>query len=297
MAELGNGPPARTRRRRGNGAVSAQVSLRVPRHGDRAAHPPSPFPECPADAESVGYPFQPVQRASGGQPWYQPRPTPRSPAAKPRPMQISRLASLAAAAYSEGKYAEPVDASAIAYSKQVLARDANNENAKSILENSVHGGIYQSQQALKQRDFQTARRVANALSQLLPGRSDIDSLKQDITIAESAESGQGPLEAARVRYRVYHLHSGKAPANDGPYCLGIPSIADGRLKFRAESTSDAELHNIEFACSEVRNIRKNRRLAARQGGFHVRTRSVNFNFAPEDPSVAPVPGLQNACSL
>ena len=197
----------------------------------------------------------------------------------------------------KGKYAEPVDESAIAYSKQVLARDANNEKAKSILENSVHGGIYKSQQALKQRDFQTARRVANALSEQLPGRSDIDALKQDITIAERAESGKEPLEAARVRYRVYHLHSGKAPANDGPYCLGILSIAGGRLKFTAESTSDSKLHTIEFACSEVRNIRKNRRLAARQGGFHVRTRSANFNFAPQYPSVAPVLNLQNACSL
>ena len=197
----------------------------------------------------------------------------------------------------KGKYAEPGDESAIAYSKQVLARDANNEKAKSILENSVHGGIYKSQQALKQRDFQTARRVANALSEQLPGRSDIDALKQDITIAESAESGKEPLEAARVHYRVYHLHSGKAPANDGPYCLGILSIAGGRLKFTAESTSDSKLHTIEFACSEVRNIRKNRRLAARQGGFHVRTRSANFNFAPQYPSVAPVLNLQNACSL
>ena len=210
-------------------------------------------------------------------------------------MRISRLASLAAAAYSEGKYAEPVDASAIAYSKQVLARDANNENAKSILENSVQGGIYQSQQALKQRDFRTARRVANALSELLPGRSDIDALRQDISIAEQGETARGPVEA--VRFRVYHLHSGRAPANDGPYCLGILSIAGGHLKFAAESTSDAELHTIEFSCSEVRNIRKNRRLASRQGGFHVRTQSANYNFAPENSSVAPVPGLQNACSL
>ena len=242
-------------------------------------------------------PSSPAREPRAGNRGNSPRSTPKPAAAKPRPMRISRLASLAAAAYSERKYAEPVDASAIAYSKQVLARDANNENAKSILENSVQGGIYQSQQALKQRDFRTARRVANALSELLPGRSDIDALKQDIMIAESAESGQGPLEAARVRYRVYHLHSEKAPANDGPYCLGILSIAGGHLKFAAESTSDAELHTIEFACSEVRNIRKNRRLASRQGGFHVRTRSANYNFAPENSSVAPVPGLQNACSL
>ena len=250
------------------------------------AAPPEPAPSSPA----TGKPRTGNRISS-------PRSTPKPAAAKPRPVEISRLASLAAAAYSEGKYAEPVDASAIAYSKQVLARDANNENAKSILENSVQGGIYQSQQALKQRDFQTARPVANALSELLPGRSDIDALKQDITIAESAESGQGPLEAARVRYRVYHLHSGRAPANDGPYCLGILSIAGGHLKFAAESRSDAELHTIEFACSEVRNIRKNRRLASRQGGFHVRTQSANYNFAPENSSVAPVPGLQYACSL
>ena len=248
------------------------------------AAPPEPAPSSPARKPRTGN-RGPRRRS-----------TPKSPAAKPRPVDIARLANLAAAAYSEGKYAEPVDASAIAYSKQILALDANNENAKSLLENSVQGGIYQSQRALKQKDFQTAHRVADFLSQLLPGRSDIDALKQDISIAERGEAGRGPVEAA-VRFRVYHLHSGKAPANDGPYCLGILSIAGGHLKFAAESTSDGQLHTIEFACPDVRNIRKNRRLASRQGGFHVRTRSANFNFAPEDSSVVPVPGLQNACSL
>ena len=319
--QVSPGPRKKDRaRQRARSDAPARVAPPSPPKPKRQASPPvrrtaTPPPQ-PATTRKPGKPANWVSSALslllvvvavGATAWYLHRSTSETPdtgtdlltpaAAKPRPVEISRLASLAAAAYSEGKYAEPVDASAIAYSKQVLARDANNENAKSILENSVQGGIYQSQQALKKRDFRTARRVANALSELLPGRSDIDALKQDIMIAESAESGQGPLEAARVRYRVYHLHSEKAPANDGPYCLGILSIAGGHLKFAAESTSDAELHTIEFACSEVRNIRKNRRLASRQGGFHVRTRSANYNFAPENSSVAPVPGLQNACSL
>lgn len=269
----------------------------VPGTGTELVTPPpqSASPEAQA-APPEPTPSSPARKPRTGNRSPRPRSTPKPLAAKTRPVDIARLANLAAAAYSEGNYAEPVDASAIAYSKQVLALDANNENAKSLLENSVQGGIYQSQRALKQKDFQTAHRVANSLSQLLPGRSDIDALKQDIAIAERGETGRGPFGAA-VRFRVYHLHSGKAPVNDGPYCLGILSIAGGHLKFAAESTSDGQLHTIEFACSEVRNIRKNRRLASRQGGFHVRTRSANFNFAPENSSVAPVPGLQNACSL
>ena len=99
-----------------------------------------------------------------------------------------------------------------------------------------------------------------------------------------------------VRFRVFHLHSKKAPAKMGPYCLGELSVAAARLKFTAESASDAQLHNLDIACFEVRKIKKNRRVAARYRGFHVRTSLANFNFVPEDPSVVMVPGLVSACA-
>ncbi len=208
------------------------------------------------------------------------------------------MQNLARAAYAKGAYAEPLDSSAINYAKRVLALSPNDNYARAILENGVNGGKYQAQQAIQAKDFTAAHRVANALAQLLPGRNDIKELQRDVDIAEKAEEAarRPPPAAPILSFRAYHMHSEKAPADKGPYCLGTLSVLGGRIKFVGESASDGQVHNLEFACSEAREIKKNARVAARQGGFHVRTATSNNNFAPEDSSPARASALAAACA-
>jgi len=228
-----------------------------------------------------------------------PAPAPVAPAADPKAAQIASLQNLGREAYTKGNYAEPPAASAVGYSKQVLALDPANDYAKTLLENSVNGGKYQAQQAILRKDFASAHRVADTLAQLLPGRSDIAGLKEDIVSAERAEEAarrpKGPV--LLVTFRAYHMHTEKAPADKGAYCLGTLTVTAGHLKFVGESFSEGQyIHNFDFACSDVREIKKNARVASHQNGFHVRTGSFNNNFVPEDSSAAHISALASACS-
>lgn len=275
-----------------------------------------PPTQVTAPAPSASLPTQPETNAAPGPtavpaPVPQPRkaPTAKStprpappvpaPAANPQASQIASLQTLAREAYAKGNYAEPLEASAITLSKRVLAIAPSDDYAKKLLEDSVNGGRYQAQQAVTRKDFATAHRVAAALAQLLPGRNDVAELQNDITLAEKADEASrrpAPVAVPVLSFRTYHLHTEKSPADQGPYCLGVLSVLAQRMKFKGESASDGQVHNLDFACSEFREIKKNSRVASRQGGFHVRTASTNINFAPEDSSAAHVSALASACS-
>lgn len=227
-------------------------------------------------------------------------PPPKLPAPEtnPQPAEVAKLQALARAAYAKANYVIPTDSSSIAFSKRVLALNPSDKYAQTLLADSVAGGKYQAQQAALHKDFATAHRVANALSQLLPGRSDIVELQKDISSAEKA-SQPAPAQAAPApafSLLVYHMHTEKAPADHGPYCLGTLSVLAQRIKFKGGSASDGQLHNLDIPCSDVREIKKNSRVAAKEGGFHVRTTSVNFNFAPQDGSPTQAASLASACS-
>ncbi len=227
-----------------------------------------------------------------------------------RAAKIAKLQNLARDAYKKANYALPIQTSAIAYSKQVLALDPSNNSSRTLLAKSVSGGKYQVQQALKHKDFAKAHRVANAMGQLLPGRKDIAQLQQQVRIAERGaaaphsqkavpqqKAAARPKAVPKVSFTAYHLHSGKAPADHGPYCLGILSVSGHHLKFSGRSASSGEkVHKLDFACSDVREIKKNTRIASRQGGFRVRTVSARMNFAPRDSSLTHVSALASACS-
>jgi hypothetical protein len=179
-----------------------------------------------------------------------------------------------------------------------LALAPNDEYSSTLLEYSVNGGKYQAQQAIQAKDFAAAHRIASALDQVLPGRKDIAELQKDIEIAEKADEAarRAPVApVAAVSFRAYHMHSEKSPADKGPYCLGTLSVAGSQVRFAGESASDNQVHKLEFACADIREIKKNARVAARQGGFHIRTSSSNTNFAPEDSSPAHVSALAAAC--
>ncbi len=213
--------------------------------------------------------------------------------------EVRSLQNLAREAYVKGNYVEPRDANAIAYSKRVLAIDPTDGYSKQLLEDGLKGAKYQVQQALARTDFGTAHRVANALAQLLPGWREAAALQEDIAAAErAAKAARRPkaVTAQAASFRVDHMHSGKSPADRGPYCVGTLSVSDGRLKFTGEEATDGEPHTLEFACSDVREIKKNGRVASHQGGFHVRTDSGNFNFVPLDSASGIVSALNASCS-
>ena len=225
-------------------------------------------------------------------------PAPAPPPANPQQAQIISLENRAREAYAKGNYAEPADTSAIAFAKQVLEISPSDDYAKRLLEDAVHGGTYQVQQAIATKDFATARRISDVMGQLLAGRNDVAGLKEDIASAERAEaaSHRPPPAAPLASFRVYHMHTEKPPADKGPHCQGTLSVVGQRLKFVAESVTDGQLHNFDSACADIREIKKNSRVAARQGGFHVRTAKTNYNFVPVDSSSSPAPALASACS-
>jgi hypothetical protein len=261
---------------------------------------PAPAPPAAGPAPVVSPAASvPAKKARVAKPAPAPAPAPAAPAANPKAEQITKLQNLAREAYAKGNFAEPPAASALAYAKQVLELDPANDYAKTLLENSANGGKYQVQQAILRKDFASAHRTAEALTQLLPGRTDIAGLKEDIASAERAEEAARrpkPVATPDVIFRAYHMHSEKAPADKGPYCLGNLSVLTGRIKFAGESASDGQVHNLEFACSDAREIKKNARVASHQNGFHIRTASSNINFVPEDSSAAHISALASACS-
>ncbi|MBZ5543547.1 MAG: hypothetical protein LAO07_07685 [Acidobacteriia bacterium] len=226
-----------------------------------------------------------------------PAPPPTPPVVNPQQAKIASLESLAREAYAKGNYAEPAEASAIAYAKQALDASPNDDYAKNLMEDAVHGGTYQVQQAFAAKDFVAARRIAGAMAQLLPGRKDVAGLEEDITSAERAQEAprRPPPVVPLASFRVYHMHTEKSPADKGPYCSGTLSVVGQHLKFAADSATDNQVHSFDFACTDIREVKKNSRVAARQGGFHVRTASTNLNFVPADSGSNPIPALTSAC--
>ena len=273
-------------------APSAAIAAPAPESVDT----PSPPSELPEESPLAPAPARKSRRVKAA-----PAATPAAavPALDPKTAELVSVQNLAREAYAKGNYAEPRDTSAIAYSKQALALDPANDYSRTLLESSIKGGKYQVQQAISSKDFTTAHRIADVLAQLLPGESAVADLKAELASAEKADEESRrarQVPAAVLSFRVYHMHSGKAPGDKGPYCRGTLSVVAGRLKYVGETTQDGQVHSFDFACSEVLEVKKNFRVASRENGFHVRTASSNINFAPEDASVSHISALASACS-
>ena len=265
--------------------------------------PDSESENTPAPASAL-----PEEIPQAPAPARKPRRVRAAPAATPAPVvtasdrnsaELVRLQNLAREAYAKGNYAEPRDACAIAYAKQALVLDPSNNYTWTLFEDSIKGGKYQVQQAIVSKDFATAHRIADVLGQLLAGGSGVADLKADIASAEKAEEESRhakQVPVATLSFRVYHMHSGKAPGDKGSYCRGTLSVVAGRLKYVGETAQDGQVHSFDFACSEVLEVKKNFRVASRENGFHVRTASSNINFVPEDASASHIPALASGCS-
>jgi len=227
-----------------------------------------------------------------------PPPAPPPPTVDPQKIKIANLENLARDAYAKGNYAEPAGTSAIAYAKQALEISPNDDYAKRLMDDAVHGGTYRVQQAIAAKDFATAHRIAGVMTQQLPGRNDVAGLHEDIASAERTEAAahRPPPAPAGLSFRILHMHTEKAPADKGPYCSGTLKAVSQHLKYVAESATDAQSHSFDFACADIREIKKNSRVASHQGGFHIRTASENFNFVPADAGSDIPAALTSACS-
>jgi hypothetical protein len=254
----------------------------------RASEPPKERPRAPA----------PARKSHRAKAAAAKKPAPALPAADLKSAKLVSLQNLALEACAKGNYAEPRDASAIAYAQQALALDPSNDYTRTILQNSIRGGEYQVHQAILSKDFATAHRVADALAQLLPSESTVVDLEADLASAEKAEDDsrrtkEGP--APVLSFRVYHMHSGKAPSDKGAYCRGTLSVVGGNLKYVGETAPDGQVHSFNFPCSEV-DVKKKLRVAFWEKGFHVRTASGNITFVSEDGSASHTRALADVCS-
>ncbi len=257
---------------------------------------PSPASEVPEERPQAPAPARKSRRVKAAT---AAKPAPAVPATDPKTAQLVSLQNLALEACAKGNYAEPREASAIAYSQQALALDPSNDYTRTILENSIKGGEYQLHQAILSKDFTTAHRVADVLAQLLPGERAVGDLKTDLANAEKAEEESrrpSQVPAAVLSFRVYHMHSGKATGDKGSYCRGTLSVVAGRLKYVGETALDGQVHSFDIACSEVVEVKKNLRVAFWEKEFHVRTTLSNINLVPEDGSSSHIRALASACS-
>jgi len=226
------------------------------------------------------------------------KPAAAAPAPDPKAAQLVSLQNLALDACAKGNYVDPRDANAVAYSQRALALDPSSSYTRTILDNSVKGAVIQVHQAIASKDFTTAQRIADLLAQLLPNESAVASLKADLSSAEKAEEDSrraSQVPATVLSFRVFHTHSGKGAGDKGTYCRGTLSVAGDHLKYVGETATDGQVHNFDFACSEV-EIKKNLRVAFWEKGFHVRTSSGSLNFLPEDGSASNIRALASACS-
>ena len=264
-----------------------------------APAPAAPPSETPAPVEAAAEAPRPkATRVSKLAPPPAPTPAPAAPEEDPKKAQLANLQNLARDAYGKSNFAEPSGASAIGYLTQALAIDPNDDYSKKLLQNAVDGGTYQVQQAIAKKDFVTAQRLADEMAQLLPGRKEAEGLKEDVASAQRAEEAahRPPPVTPQVSVHVMHMHTDKPPADKGPYCEGTLIVIGGHLKFAAQSATDGQTHQFDVACSDVREVKKNSRVASHQGGFHVKTTGTNYNFVPAEAGTSPVPALASACS-
>jgi len=283
------------------GNVTAQQAQSPAPSAETAAPTLAPMGTSPAASElpeqrpQVPVPARKSRRVKAA---HAAEPAPAVSATDPKTAQVVSLQNLALQACAKGNYAEPQDANAIAYSQHALALDPSNAYTRTILENSIKGGVYQVHQLILSKDFTAAHRVADVLAQLLPGESTVADLKADLARAEKAEEESrttSQVPAPVLSFGVRHMHSGKATGDKGSYCRGTLSVVGGRLKYVGETALDGQVHSFDFACSEL-EVKKNLRVAFWEKGFHVRTASSNVNFVPEDGSASHIRALAAACS-
>ena len=107
----------------------------------------------------------------------------------------------------------------------------------------------------------------------------------------TAYGANGESYTRTVEVRVIERAAGKSwdvlhhnPGCRNGFCGGVLTARDGRLVFRSDKAGDG----FDVAYSEVVEVMVNKQLFGNMNGFHVRTRTRNFNFAQQAPADAVV---------
>jgi hypothetical protein len=107
----------------------------------------------------------------------------------------------------------------------------------------------------------------------------------------TAYGANGESYTRTVEVRVIERAAGKSwdvlhhnPGCRNGFCGGVLTARDGRLVFRSDKAGDG----FDVAYSEVVEVLVNKQLFGNMNGFHVRTRTRNFNFAQQAPADAVV---------
>jgi hypothetical protein len=107
----------------------------------------------------------------------------------------------------------------------------------------------------------------------------------------TAYGANGENDTRTVEVRVIERAAGKSwdvlhhnPGCRNGFCGGVLTARDGRLVFRSDKAGDG----FDVAYSEVVEVMVNKQLFGNMNGFHVRTRTRNFNFAQQAPADAVV---------
>jgi hypothetical protein len=213
------------------------------------------------------------------------------PPAPPPPNEITRLQGLALDAYKKGSYIEPPGESAVDYSNGILKLDPGDQWAKDMIGRSVKAQrsvILRA--AIESKDFGRALQQASILRQRFPDLNDGEELEQDIKNAKGPEPRPpAPPPPPAISLPVRYVHEDKT-------YQGTLSVSGHQMKFVGQSTSAGPAQQFTIACSDIRDISKNREVFSHHGTFHVRTTSNNYNFVPEDGSSFNISALKSACS-
>ena len=84
-----------------------------------------------------------------------------------------------------------------------------------------------------------------------------------------------------VSFRVAHDH-GKSGQD---YCVGVMSVGNGMIYYKA----DNGVHVFEIRLNSVKQVGRNAVYLVGYGAFHIRTRTMNYNFAALNPQGQPQP--------
>ena len=107
----------------------------------------------------------------------------------------------------------------------------------------------------------------------------------------TAYGANGDSDTRTVEVRVIERATGRSwdvlhhnPGCRNGFCGGVLTARDGRLVFRSDKAGDG----FDVAYSEVVEVMVNKQLFGNMNGFHIRTRTRNFNFAQREPADAVV---------
>jgi serine/threonine-protein kinase len=216
------------------------------------------------------------------------KPRPAAPSARPQTTnpetaRIVDLQNRASEASNSKRYAEPADDCAIGYASQLLQLDPESAWAKNVRD----WGVYQEKllfdAALSNQDLSTAKRIADALERLLPGRQDVIELQNRVKAAAEQEAARhrpapppSPVFSIQVQYA---LKQKKYP--------GTLVVVSRHIRFAAEPPGESD-SVVDVPCSEVAEVTRTKRVLGHgQPGLRVRTRSgASYEFVSRDDTVA-----------